>query len=129
MFKNSLMYGLILFVTLAFSPTTWSHHAAEGIVSDEIWDMVDSLLIDADSPHMELDLDTMGRPSIVTSIVVEEEDLDFALDAIDEGLAEINRGASSVLVIPVDLGGGLIEIGIYEPIGNGMSQDLPDMGN
>ena len=91
--------------------------------------MVDSLLIDADSPHMELDLDTMGRPSIVTSIIVEEEDLDFALDAIDEGLAEINRGASSVLVIPVDLGGGLIEIGIYEPIGNGMSQDLPDMGN
>ena len=32
---------------LAFSAGLWAHHAAEGIVSDEIWEMIDQNLIDA----------------------------------------------------------------------------------
>ena len=50
------MKRTILGMTLlgvAFSAGLWAHHAAEGIVSDEIWDMIEKNLQDASSPHLE----------------------------------------------------------------------------
>lgn len=39
--------------------TAWAHHAAQGIVSDEIWYMIDENLQEADSPHLDMDLTNM----------------------------------------------------------------------
>lgn len=46
-----IMLGMALFGVI-FSTSLWAHHAAEGIVSDEIWQMIDQNLIDAESPHL-----------------------------------------------------------------------------
>lgn len=38
----------------------WAHHAAEGIISDDIWYMIDQNLTVADSPHLDFDPDNPG---------------------------------------------------------------------
>lgn len=39
----------------------WAHHAAEGIISDDIWQMIDDNLTEADSPHLDFDPDNPGN--------------------------------------------------------------------
>jgi hypothetical protein len=59
-----MKFGLALFFIVFVAPL-WAHHAAEGIVSDEIWAMIDDNLVAVDSPHLDLDfLDIMGSMSI-----------------------------------------------------------------
>lgn len=105
----------------------YAHHAAEGIISDELWADIDSLL--DGTPHLDLDLDLddtmMGRTSVVTTITVETEDADEALSAIYSNLGSLSNGASTFLVLPVDNLDGTTDINIYEPIGSGESQVLP----
>lgn len=54
--KRFLIPGL-MFLGLMVTAPVWSHHAAEGIVSDDIWQMIDGLLEDANSPHLNIDFD------------------------------------------------------------------------
>jgi len=42
----------------------WTHHAAEGIISDEIWVEIDERLDLADSPHLIIFEDIMGSMRI-----------------------------------------------------------------
>lgn len=56
--KRFLIPGLMLLGVL-FAAPAWSHHAAEGIVSDDIWQMIDDLLEAADSPHLNIDFDAI----------------------------------------------------------------------
>lgn len=125
--------GFLMALATLFAAPAWSHHAAEGIVSDEIWDMIDGLLEDADSPHLEMDLpileeDSMGRPTLVTTVeLVYETD---ALDLMDQIAAEVadwerrEGGVSAVTVNEPVLNEdtGYWEIVIFEPIGRGRSQ-------
>jgi hypothetical protein len=131
----------LLLISL-FSLSAWAHHAAEGIISDDIWQMVDGLLEEADSPHLTLDFDEVmgsmavasgdnGRPLLVTSIVVRDEDVDDYLVVIESVADEVNRvpsGTTSseraeiLTVETVELDGGLTEILLTEPIGSGQSQ-------
>jgi len=130
-----------LFAALLSAPA-WSHHAAEGIVSDEIWQMVDDLLEAADSPHLNIDFENVmesmgvhegndGRPSLVTSIVVYEVELDAYLAALDTAILELNRfpsgtldsgRAATVWYAVIGLGEGSLEILLYEPVGVGNTQ-------
>jgi len=48
---QGLMFGLLL------AGTAWGHHAAEGVVDEEIYAMIDSMV--ADTPHADLVLDPM----------------------------------------------------------------------
>ena len=136
--KRLMIVSLISLAMLFIAPA-WSHHPAEGIVSDEIWQMVDDLLVEADSPHLDLVFDDMGQPLLVTSIVVENEDVDAFMADINEGIDEIissentremnsvpsdqstreNNRNSAVSIVPEDLGDGTTQISIYEPIGSG----------
>ena len=123
---------LLLLTTsaLLFSTPVLSHHAAEGIISDDIWDMIDGLLLDTSSPHLEIELDigtdAIGRTAIVSSFIVETEDVDDVLAALYAGLATLTRGGSSVLVgEPVDLEDGTTRIDVYEAIGSGQRQVIP----
>ena len=119
--------GIPLLFVLFLAVPAWSHHAAEGIVTDEIWQMVDDLLGETDSPHLDLDFDTMGRPSLVTSFEVFTEDVDYFVSAVTEGLGDIQSGVATVLVLTEEVEEGVTEIRIYEPVGSGMSQTIPLM--
>lgn len=64
--KRMMKFGLALFFTVFVAPV-WAHHAAEGIVSDEIWDQIDEQLEEADSPHLNIDFDdVMGSMRVDT---------------------------------------------------------------
>jgi hypothetical protein len=109
-----LMILSLMFLGMLFIAPAWSHHPAEGIVSDDIWQMIDGLLEDADSPHLTLDfddvMDSMGvaavpgagndcsgdadcgdRLLLVTSIVVPTAYVDEYMIYIDFAVADSNR--------------------------------------
>ena len=160
----------LIFITIAlfgviFSANLWAHHAAEGIVSDEIWQKIDDNLVDAESPHLEnftLDrTDTMDGATIYTdpetgdmylltvSQLYYEGDLteelwkQYVLDYIDEVVlpsldesnqipsGTLNEDTSTVIIdwklidssVPTDDTTDYAEILVYEPIGNGRSQE------
>ena len=123
--KKFLMGSTILFAVFFVLPA-WAHHAAEGIVTDEIWQMVDDLLGDADSPHLNLVFDDMGMPLLVTSFEVYTEDVDYYVSAVTIGLDDLQRGESTIFMVTEEIEAGVTEIRIYEPIGSGMSQTIPE---
>ena len=45
------------------SLSAFAHHPAEAIIDADTWAMIDQNLQEADSPHLDLDLDTMGSAS------------------------------------------------------------------
>ena len=144
-----------VFLSMLLIAPAWSHHPAEGIVSDDIWQMVDDLLDDANSPHLDIDFDDVmasmgvvrgpdGNLSLVTSILVETQYVDEYLIYIDSVVADANRvpsgktssdTASILVVVTIDGDGtndielGMTLISIYEPIGEGWSQDGTDPSN
>lgn len=153
-----LMVVIAVFFTMFFVAPAWSHHPAEGIVSDDIWQMVDDLLTEADSPHLNIDFDDVmdsmgvdmdpeGNLSLVTSIVVRTEYVDEYLEVIEEVITFTNRIPSAagttenrtapallietVLIEPEDPNEENIwtEIIVYEPVGSGESQDGIDPRN
>jgi len=104
----------LMFLGMLFAAPVWSHHAAEGIVSDDIWQMIDGLLEDADSPHLSIDFDDVmdsmgiaaapgggddcagnndcgGRLLLVTSIVVPTIYVEDYMIYIDFAVADRNR--------------------------------------
>jgi hypothetical protein len=42
-------------LALSAAPSLYAHHAAEGIVDEEVWEMIDALV--ADTPHTDMELD------------------------------------------------------------------------
>lgn len=109
-----LMILSLMFLGILFIAPAWSHHPAEGIVSDDIWQMVDGLLEEADSPHLTIDFDDVmdsmavaavpgggenctgnigcgGRLLLVTSIVVPSIYVEDYLIYIDFAVADSNR--------------------------------------
>lgn len=78
---------VLVLLGVVFSPNLWAHHAAEGIVADDIWYMIDSNL--EGSPHLDIDftdpsnlnmdIDTStGRTFLVSTMRV-----DFIDDEVD----------------------------------------------
>ena len=109
-----LMILSLLFLGILYIAPVWSHHPAQGIVSDDIWQRIDGLLEDANSPHLSIDyndvMDSMGivevpgagndcsgnddcggRMLLVSSIVVPTEYADEYLIYVDFAVAEANR--------------------------------------
>jgi len=134
-----------MFLGLLLVAPVWSHHAAEGIVSDDIWTMVDDLL--EGSPHldMEIDLDAVmlsmdvttdpGYLALSSSAEVETDMVDLYLLVVNAIAYASNRipsgdtngdSADTLEIIQEDLGGGITLITMYEPIGNGSSQVAPE---
>ena len=124
--RKLTVIAAILFAAL-FTAPAWSHHAAEGIISDELWEMIDDMLVDADSPHMDLVLDDMGRPVLVTSFEVDDEDVADVLSVIATGVGDLDRGASAISIDIVPMSDDVTQITLYEPIGSGMSQTIPEI--
>ena len=114
--KRLMILSLFFLGALYIAPA-FSHHPAEGIVSDDIWQMIDGLLEDADSPHLSIDFDDVmdsmgvaevpgagndcsgnddcgGRMLLVTSIVVPTQYVDEYLIYVDFAVADANRAPS-----------------------------------
>lgn len=112
-----LMILSLMFLGILLVAPAWSHHAAEGIVSDDIWQRIDSMLEDADSPHLNIDFDNVmdsmgvaetpgggeycsgnndcgGQMLLETSIVVPTEYADEYLIYVDFVVDDSNRAPS-----------------------------------
>lgn len=72
---------LIMILALSANPVL-AHHAAEGIVDEEIYEMIDSLV--ADTPHADMTLDDiaigMTEMTVTTNTLVAMENM------LDDGL-------------------------------------------
>lgn len=113
------------FLTL---PAT-AHHMAEGIVSDEIYEMIDENLVDL--PHLDLDLSTIGsghQTMRVVTVTVEEEDVAEVLEIIGDALPGsltgfgYQRESSIDVYISAPDEEELVTIIVRENIGQGESQ-------
>lgn len=153
--RNTLIFSTLLLGSI-IAGQAWSHHAAEGIVSDEIWQMIDYQLTTVDSPHLDIDFDDImgsmrvyeadeGDLYLLTSVVaypLDVDDYELALDQAEEfagnALTDVNQvpsgstnsGNASVAWFEIlEPGDYEIEILIFEPIGFGNSQTGEDPGN
>jgi len=137
-----LIMVCVMLPGLLFLSSSWSHHAAEGIVSDDIWIMIDTLL--EGSPHLDIDLpavrDSMevtmepGYLALASSAVVETALLDDYMAFVNSVVLATSRfsqgntnsdTADTLVVDSLDMGDGTTVISIYEPIGFGQSQVVP----
>lgn len=113
---KKLIFVIATVFGLMFATTGWSHHAAEGIVADETYDMISEQL--DGTPHLELTLDDLAIRIIFD---VDNEDLGEVEDIMDEVL--VNRGSPNIEVEYVDNGDGTTTVIVTEPIGAGVSQE------
>lgn len=142
--KSTVMISALLLASLLAGPA-WSHHAAEGIISDDVWQMIDDNLEAVDSPHLDIDFDDVmgsmrvvedddGDMYLVSGITVYPEDVDDYMAVIEVTLEEAKTvpsgdtssgTASTAFIDIVDRDDGFVDILLYEPIGNGKSQAVP----
>lgn len=139
------MKKLIIIIAMYFVAmlpvSVWSHDAAEGIVSDEIWLMVDQLLVKSNSPHLLINLavvpESTGRTTEI-SVLFYQPDLpdgylaEFVAD-VTKGIATItrlNEARSSnvnseidVRVVDGELDDTVLVV-ITEQVGVGKSQSM-----
>ena len=124
--KKLMILGMMFSAVLLVTPA-WSHHPAEGIVSDEIWAMVDSMLVEADSPHLDINFEdiqsSMGSSTQVSSVVVDTGEVQDFIDAINiafEDLSENNNGMEptiEIVTMSVSIEDNTTEVIIYETLG------------
>ena len=142
--KSTVMTSALLLASLLAGPA-WSHHAAEGIISDDVWQMIDDNLEAVESPHLNIDFDDVmgsmrvvedddGHMYLVSGITVYPEDVDDYMAVIEVTLEEAKTvpsgttssgTASTAFIDIVDRDDGFVDILLYEPIGNGNSQTVP----
>jgi len=155
--KKTLLFSTLLLGSL-FAGSTWSHHAAEGIVSDEIWQMINDNLVSVDSPHLDIDFtDIMGSMSVFDGgegdLYLTSSAPAYPLEAGEAGYAKARLQAEELAAqaladsnqIPsgkTDSGNAsvawfeilepdnkMLEIVIFEPIGSGNSQTGDNPGS
>jgi hypothetical protein len=77
--KRTILLTIITFIAVAIPVA--AHHPAEGIVDEEIYAMIDSMV--ADTPHADMTFDTMGGS---TDIVIETDNFSRFEDLVEDGL-------------------------------------------
>jgi hypothetical protein len=105
----------------------FSHHMAEGILSDDIYLMIDENL--SGTPHYEIDLTTIGAGAesvVVLTVTVPEEDMADVLAMVGEAIPGSGVQASGPLEVRIfpTGGDGLVTIMVLESIGQGESQTV-----
>jgi len=102
-----------------------AHHAAEGMVADDIYLMISDNLVG--TPHLDLDLTTIGAGAdtmAVITVTVPASEMDTVLAIVAESLEGEGTQVSSPLEIRIypEGGDGLTTLVIMESIGQGESQ-------
>ena len=129
---TKLLTAVLTAVPFIVAGPAFAHHMAEGVVSDDIYVAIEENL--ADSPHLELDLSTVGTASdmmAITTVTVAEGDNDLdGVDDVAEVLASISdarRGqgsqveSSMSIQISEPTEEGLVTIVVQENFGQGES--------
>ena len=142
MLKTFLVSGITA-LTLVVGMPAWCHHAAEGIVTDEIWLMVDEnldgsgheIVFEDIWASMDVDDSDNGQMALTSEVVVDDDAVDIYLEAIFDAMEDISRipsgtrsgGMPVIDVDVVDIVGPTTVITLWEPIGSGDSQEIPPM--
>ena len=102
-----------------------AHHMAEGIVADDVYATIDENL--TDTPHVLLDLSTIGDTMIGFSVTVDEDDVDIVLESISEALVGQGTQVESSLNVEISAPDtdDQVTITIIERMGQGQSQVVP----
>jgi hypothetical protein len=114
-FMKKLSASLMILSASLFAGQALAHHAAAGIVSDDIWERIDDQLEAADSPHLDMEF-TMMDNTILTTVEVETEMVPDVLGTI----SSVNNG--TLMVSTQETGRNLTTITIVETVGSGRSQ-------
>jgi hypothetical protein len=122
--KKSLAFVAALIPFCVAGPLA-AHHMAEGIVADDIYEMITTNLEDADSPHLDLNLTTSGDMAIVT-VTVPEDDVSVVLTSISDALTGQGEQVNSSIEIDISEpdADGMVTITVTEDLGQGESQML-----
>lgn len=112
---KKLLIALFVSTAFFFSTNSSAHHMAEGIISDDLWQMIDELLEAANSPHLDLDFEMMDS-TIITTVEVDSAIVNDVIAVIET----LNNGR--LLVSTTTTEPGLTLITIVETVGNGESQ-------
>jgi len=92
----------LLFSTVIASVPAFAHHAAEGVVDDDVYAMIDDLL--ADSAHADMTIDDLANMEITTRSVSQMENL------IDDGLLDYSAMLDATVTITFDADGSVTMI-------------------
>ena len=120
--KKSLAFVAALIPFCVAGPLS-AHHAAEGIVADDIYEMITTNLEDSDSPHLDLDLTTIGDMATVT-VTVPAEDVAEVLTIISDALTGQGEQVTSSIEVEISAADAddLVTITVTEDLGQGESQ-------
>ena len=77
---NKTLIALTVILALGTVPA-FGHHAAEGIVDDEVYEMIDSLV--ADTPHADMTFENMGG---AVQMTITTHNVRIMENLVDEGL-------------------------------------------
>ncbi len=100
--KRSIQFSVVSVILALIALPVMGHHPAEGIVDDEVYEMIDALV--ADTPHAELDPDDMGDMNVLTNETTIEAPSLMSLERmIDDGLLEYAAMLDGNVTIAIDL--------------------------
>ena len=86
-------------VAMAFTAApAFAHHAAEGIVDDEVYEMIDSLV--ADTPHADMTLEDLGTG--MTEMTLTTPTITAMENMIDDGLLDYAAMLAGSVEVRID---------------------------
>ena len=96
---KKLLIAALFSIVIAAAPA-FAHHAAEGVVDEEVYEMIDALL--EDSAHAEMTVDDIAYMEITTRTVTQMENL------IDDGLLDYAAMLDAEVTITFDEDGSVV---------------------
>lgn len=122
-----MLAAVAAIVVVCFVSPAGAHHAAEGMVADDIYMLISDNLIG--TPHLDVDLATIGAGAdtmAVITVTVPASEVDAVLAIVGALLEGEGTQVSSPLEIRIypEGGDGLVTLMIMESIGHGESQGL-----
>jgi len=82
-----LIYITVALCFTVFAMPVMAHHMAEGIVDEEIYEMIDTMV--ADTPHASLDLTQVADGGMLTTtLTIETSAAKFLEDMIADGIMD-----------------------------------------
>jgi len=100
-----------------------AHHAAEGIISEDLYDQIEESL--EGTPHLDMDLSVVGTDTdmmVVTTITVPTESVDEVVEIIADEMTGSGSMVESSIDITLDVDGDMSTVTVFEDIGAGESQ-------
>jgi hypothetical protein len=118
----SMKYVVMLLLVVLAAPVA-AHHAAEGIISEDLYDQIEESL--EGTPHLDMDLSVVGTDTdmmVVTTVTVPTEDVDEVVEIIADEMTGEGSMMESSIDITLDIDGDMATVTIFEDIGAGESQ-------